>query len=467
MTVHPPGFVIAVVDDDESLRRVTQLQLQEAGYDVLTAPNGEQALLLVEEEAPALVISDLKMPGVSGLELLKKIRESFPQTSVLLITAFGTVQTAVEAMKAGAFDYITKPIDYEELVLVVNRAMEHQQLIEEVQNLRISLDRKYGFESIVGHSQALLSVLEVASRVAQRDSTVLIRGETGTGKELLARAIHQNSRRKEKPFVTINCGAIPRDLLESELFGHAKGSFTGAFAPKRGKVEMAYGGTLFLDEIGELPVELQVKLLRLIQHGEIEKVGAPGPMTVDVRIIAATHRNLQSLIEDGAFREDLYYRLAVIPLELPPLRERADDIPELVQSLFLKAKQKHDVPNLKLPPRLVPYFCGYRWPGNIRELENVIERLTVLAAADEITLNDLPESLRHEKPGDEAVHFELPPQGISLEAVEKELILKALKRFDWNQTKAAAFLDISRRTLIYRMEKYGFHKDAADALKEG
>jgi len=231
------------------------------------------------------------MPGVSGLELLmKKIREFFPQTSVLLITAFGTVQTAVAAMKAGAFDYITTPIDYEELVLVVNRAMEHQRLIEEVQNLRISLDRKYGFESIVGHSQALLSVLEVASRVAQRDSTVLIRGETGTGKELLARAIHQNSRRKEKPFVTINCGAIPRDLLESELFGHAKGSFTGAFAPKRGKVEMADGGTLFLDEIGELPVELQVKLLRLIQHGEIEKVGAPGPMTVDVRIFAATHR---------------------------------------------------------------------------------------------------------------------------------------------------------------------------------
>ena len=395
---------------------------------------------------------------------MKKIREFFPQTSVLLITAFGTVQTAVEAMKAGAFDYITTPIDYEELVLVVNRAMEHQRLIEEVQNLRISLDRKYGFESIVGHSQALLSVLEVASRVAQRDSTVLIRGETGTGKELLARAIHQNSRRKEKPFVTINCGAIPRDLLESELFGHAKGSFTGAFAPKRGKVEMADGGTLFLDEIGELPVELQVKLLRLIQHGEIEKVGAPGPMTVDVRIIAATHRNLQSLIEDGAFREDLYYRLAVIPLELPPLRERADDIPELVQSLFLKVKQKHDVPNLKLPPRLVPYFCGYRWPGNIRELENVIERLTVLAAADEITLNDLPESLRHEKPGDEAVHFELPPQGISLEAVEKELILKALKRFDWNQTKAAAFLDISRRTLIYRMEKYGFHKESTEAV---
>ena len=253
-----------------------------------------------------------------------------------MVTAFGTVQTAVEAMKAGAYDYITKPIDYEELVLVVNRAMEHQELVEEVRTLRVSLDQKYGFESIIGHSKVLLHVLEMASRVAQRDSTVLIRGETGTGKELLASAIHQNSRRKDQPFVTINCGAIPKDLLESELFGHAKGSFTGAFAPKRGKVETADGGTLFLDEIGELPVELQVKLLRLIQHGEIEKVGAPAPLKVDVRIIAATHRNLQNLIEDGAFREDLYYRLAVIPLELPPLRERTEDIPELVQSIFSK-----------------------------------------------------------------------------------------------------------------------------------
>ncbi len=457
---------ILVVDDDESLRRITQLQLEEAGYDVLTAPNGEEALKLVESESPALVVTDWKMPGLSGLDLLKKVRQSSPQTTVLMITAFGTVQTAVEAMKAGAYDYITKPIDYEELALVVNRAMEHQQLVEEVHSLRVSLDRKYGFESIIGHSKALLSVLEIASRVAQRDSTVLIRGETGTGKELLARAIHQNSLRKGKPFVTINCGAIPKDLLESELFGHAKGSFTGAVAPKRGKVEMADEGTLFLDEIGELPIDLQVKVLRFIQQGEIEKVGATGTVTVDARIIAATHRNLQSLIEDGAFREDLFYRLAVIPLDLPPLRERADDIPELVQSLFLKTKQKHNLPNLKLPPHLVPWFCGYRWPGNVRELENVIERLTVLAIGDEISLNDLPDFLRREKPASETVQLDLPPQGISLEAVEKELILKALKKFDWNQTKAAAFLDISRRTLIYRMEKYGFHRESSEAGAE-
>jgi DNA-binding NtrC family response regulator len=456
---------ILVVDDDESLRRITQLQLEEAGYEVLTASNGNEALTVIEEETPVLVITDLKMPGLSGLEVLKKVRESYPHTTVLMVTAFGTVQTAVEAMKAGAYDYITKPIDYEELVLVVNRAMERHQLLEEVRSLRVSLDQKFGFESIIGRSKLLLNVLEMASRVAQKDSTVLIRGETGTGKELLARAIHQNSRRKNQPFVTINCGAIPRDLLESELFGHAKGSFTGAFSPKRGKVETADGGTLFLDEIGELPLELQVKLLRLIQHGEIEKVGATSPATVDVRIIAATHRNLHGLIEDGTFREDLFYRLAVIPLELPPLRERTDDIPELVQALFFKAKQKQGVPNLKLPPHLVPYFCGYRWPGNVRELENVIERLTVLAVGDEITLNDLPEFLRRERPGSEAIQLELPPQGVSLEAVEKELIVKALKKFDGNQTKAAAFLDISRRTLIYRMEKHGIHREPGEAVE--
>jgi two-component system NtrC family response regulator len=451
---------ILVVDDDESLRRVTQLQLEEAGYPVLAASNGTEALVLIEEASPALVITDLKMPGLSGLELLSKIRSSRPEITVVMITAFGTVQTAVEAMKAGAYDYITKPIDYEELVLVVNRAMERQRLVEEVRTLRASLDRKYGFENIIGQSKILLQVLEMASRVALRDSTVLIRGETGTGKELFAKAIHQNSRRKDQPFVTINCGAIPKDLLESELFGHAKGAFTGAFTPKRGKVETADGGTLFLDEIGELPLELQVKLLRLIQQGEVEKVGAMSPETVDVRIIAATHRNLKNLIEDGAFREDLYYRLAVIPLELPPLRERLEDVPELVQHLFLKAKQKHDVDNLRLPPALVSRFCGYRWPGNIRELENVIERLVVLSDGEEITLNDLPEFLRREKPDTEGLHLELPAHGISLEAVEKELIEKALQKFDWNHTKAAHFLDISRRTLIYRMEKYGIQKHA-------
>lgn len=454
---------ILVVDDDESLRWVTQAQLQQSGYQVDAAANGKEALAKIQETPPDLAIADLMMPGMSGVELLKSIRADYPEIIVILVTAFGTVENAVEAMRAGAYDYITKPVNMEELRLIVGRGLEHLDLRQEVRNLRISLDKKYGFENILGQSKPLLYVLDMASRAAIATSTVLIHGETGTGKELLAKAVHFNSRRKDKPFVTINCGAIPKDLLESELFGHVRGSFTGALANKRGKVELADGGTLFLDEIGELPLELQVKMLRLIQQGEIEKLGVAGVTKVDVRIIAATHRNLQAMIEDGAFREDLYYRLAVIPLELPPLRERADDIAELVQQFFLKAKEKQGRPELVLPPPLLPYFSAYRWPGNIRELENIIERVVVLSRGDDITLNDLPEFLRRERPAAEAFHFELPPQGISLEGVEKEFIVRALEKFNWNQTHAAQFLDISRKTLIYRMEKFGLRKEQAAA----
>lgn len=446
---------ILVVDDDESLRWVTQAQLQQSGFDVGAAKNGDEALKRIAEFPPDLVITDLKMPGMSGLDLLKQIRTQYPEILVIMVTAFGTVENAVEAMKAGAYDYITKPVNMDELRMIVNRGLEHVDLREEVRALRSSLDKKYGFENILGQSKALLYVLDMANRAACATSTVLIRGETGTGKELLAKAVHFNSRRKDKPFVTINCGAIPKDLLESELFGHVKGSFTGAFANKRGKVELADGGTLFLDEIGELPLELQVKLLRLIQQGEIEKLGVAGVTGVDVRIIAATHRNLQAMVEDGTFREDLYYRLAVIPLELPPLRERAEDIPELVQHFFLEAKEKQGRPELVLPPRLVPYFSVYSWPGNVRELENIIERIVVLTRGDEITVNDLPDFLRRERQPVEALHLDLPPEGISLEAVEKELIVRALEKFNGNQTHAAQYLDISRKTLIYRMEKFG------------
>jgi two-component system, NtrC family, response regulator len=451
---------ILVADDDESLRRVTQMQLEELGYEVITAGDGSSALVRLSETRPALVITDLKMPGLSGLELLKQIRAEHPETTVIMITAFGTVATAVEAMKAGAYDYITKPIDYEQPALVVNRAMQYHHLVTEVRNLRATLDEKLGFDNIIGRSKALLHVLNMASRAAQANSTVLIHGETGTGKELLAKAIHHNSRRSAEAFVTINCGAIPKDLLESELFGHCKGAFTGASADKRGKVEMADGGTLFLDEIGDMPLELQVKLLRLIQDGQIEKVGALQLVSVDTRVIAATHRNLQAMIEDGTFREDLYYRLAVIPLQLPALRERAEDIPELVQTLFLKATQKHGKAGLKMPPALLPHFCAYRWPGNVRELENIIERLVVLTVGDEIALEDLPEFLRNERTEPDAgLRLDLPSQGISLESVERELILKALQKFHWNQTHAARYLDISRRTLIYRMDKHGIQKE--------
>jgi DNA-binding NtrC family response regulator len=450
---------VLIADDDESLRRVMQMELEELGYNVVTAADGETALQLLTESRPALVITDLRMPGLSGLDLLRQIRSEHPHITVILITAFGTVQNAVEAMKSGAYDYITKPIDHDQLAVVVGRAMEHQKLLDEVRNLRAALDEKYGFDNILGHSKALLRVLSMASRAAQSSSTVLIHGETGTGKELLAKAIHHNSPRSAQPFVTINCGAIPKDLLESELFGHHKGAFTGALAEKRGKVELADGGTLFLDEIGELPLELQVKVLRLIQEGQVDKVGSLEPGKVDVRVIAATHRNLQAMIEDGTFREDLYYRLAVIPLLLPPLRDRADDIPELVQTMFLKAARKHGRTGLKLPAGLVPHFTAYRWPGNIRELENIVERLVVLTVGDEIAYDDLPDFLRVERSELDGIRLDLPANGISLEAVERELIVKALEKFNWNKTHAARYLDLSRRTLIYRMEKFGLQKE--------
>ncbi len=457
---------ILVVDDDESLRWVTQAQLQQSGYDVAAAADGASALEQIRNAPPDLVITDLQMPGMTGLELLKAIRAEYPEIIVIMETAFGTVENAVEAMKAGAYDYITKPVNVDELRLIVNRGLEHLGLREEVRVLRSSLDKKYGFENILGQSNKLLYVLDMASRAAQATSTVLIRGETGTGKELLAKAVHFNSRRKDRPFVTINSGAIPKDLLESELFGHVKGSFTGAFANKKGKVELADGGTLFLDEIGELPLELQVKILRLIQQGEIEKLGFAGVAKVDVRIIAATHRNLQAMVEDETFREDLYYRLAVIPLELPALRERAEDIPELVQHFFLKAKEKQGRANLVLPTRMLPYFSAYTWPGNVRELENIIERIVVLSRGDEITVNDLPDFLRRERPPVEALHLDLPPHGISLEAVEKELIVRALEKFNWNQTHAAQYLDLSRKTLIYRMEKFGLKRDRVEVADD-
>jgi DNA-binding NtrC family response regulator len=451
---------ILLVDDDDNLRWVLQTQLEQMGYAVTTAADGAGALAAIDREPPSLVLTDLKMPGMSGMELLERIRREYPEIPVLIVTAFGTIQSAVQAIRSGAYDYLTKPIDYDELGISVGRVLEHFRLVQEVQALRASLDRKYGFENIIGHSKALLSVLDMAARAAQSNSTILIHAETGAGKELLARAIHFNSRRRDKPFVTINCGAIPRELLESELFGHVKGAFTGAMAHKVGKIELADRGTLFLDEIGEMPANLQVKLLRLIQQGELEKVGAATPVKVDVRFVAATHRNLSAMIEDGAFREDLYYRLAVIPLELPPLRDRSEDIPELVQHFFLKAKEEQGRPELVLPAGLLPRFQDYRWPGNVRELENVIERIVVLSRGDEITLADLPDFLRREKPAMDMLQLELPAQGISLEAVEKELIVRALDKFHGNQTHAAKYLDVSRKALIYRMEKHGIRRES-------
>lgn len=453
---------ILVVDDDTSLRRVMRMQLEEAGYQVSVASDGDEAWRMLEEVQPQLVITDLRMP-TSGLELLRRIAGSEVQPTVIVVTAFGTVETAVEAMKMGAYDYVTKPLDFDALVLVVHRAMERQNLLEEVRTLRSALDQRYGFESIVGSSKSFLRVLDQAARVSQRDTTVLIEGETGTGKELVARAVHHNSRRRNRPFVAINCGAIPRDLVESELFGYMRGSFTGALATKPGRIESANGGTLFLDEVGELPLEVQVKLLRVLQEGEVPKIGADAPVRVDVRVLAATHRNLAAMVEDGTFREDLYYRLAVVPLRIPPLRERREDLPELIDVLFQRSKERHGIPDARLSAAVRQRLIAYRWPGNVRQLENVLERLLVLSATDLIPETDLPEELLRPAPNPAAsIWLDLPEEGISLEAVERDLISRALERFGGNQTHAARYLDISRRTLIYRMEKYGLTGSASD-----
>ncbi len=453
---------ILVVDDDSSLRRVMKMQLEEAGYQVSLASDGGAAWLMLQDMQPQLIITDLRMP-TTGLELLDRIGKAGMQTTVIVVTAFGTIETAVEAMRMGAYDYVTKPLDFEALVLVVHRAMERQNLIEEVHSLRSALDRRYGFKGIVGQSKGLLRVLDQAARVAQHDATVLILGETGTGKELVARAIHQSSRRSSGPFIAVNCGAIPADLVESELFGYMRGAFTGAVTNKSGRIESADGGTLFLDEIGELPLEAQVKLLRVLQESEITKLGASTSTKVDVRVIAATHRNLTAMIEDGTFREDLYYRLAVVPLTLPPLRERREDIPELIDVLFQQAKERHGLLDVRLSPAVHQRLISYRWPGNVRQLENVLERMLLLSPTEMITLADLPEELLPSSANLTGLWSDLPEGGISLEAIERELIGRALEKFAGNQTQAARYLDISRRTLIYRMEKHGFASaDAAE-----
>lgn len=455
---------ILVVEDDESLGRVTQAQLQRIGYDTALAKDVAQAIDFLSREPRDLVICDLNLPDKSGMDLLKKIQVEFAETAVVIVTAYGTIETAVEAIKSGAYDYITKPVHPDELKALVYRVLERHRLIEEVRALRTTVDRKYGFQNIIGTSCALIHVLDSAASVAHSDATILILGETGTGKELLAKAIHFNSPRRERPFVIVSCGSIPRELLESELFGHIKGSFTGAFTHKKGKVEIADGGTVFLDEIGEMPLDLQVRVLRLVQEHEIEKIGAASSQKVNVRIIAATHRDLERRVAEGLFREDLYYRLAVIPIMLPPLRDRKDDIPLLVDEFFERNKHKNGKPGLRLPSSLMAYFEDYRWPGNVRELENLVERIVVLCRSDTVSLTDLPERLIGDRAAAaETAEIPLETQGLSLEAMERGMIVQALRKFDWNQTQAARHLEISRKTLMYRIAKYGIEREFTES----
>ncbi|MHC1697937.1 MAG: sigma-54-dependent transcriptional regulator [Geobacteraceae bacterium] len=443
---------ILVVDDDPSLRRVLEYNLQEDGYEVTVAASGSEGLQAFDKLSPALVITDLKMPGIDGFQVLREIKERSPETLVVIITAFGAVETAVEAMKLGAYDYITKPFNRAELKLVVRKALQVTSLSRENRQLREELTEKIDFRNIIGISREMEKVFRVVRKVANTDATVLITGESGTGKELVAKALHTLSSRKAAPFVPINCAAIPRDLLESELFGHVKGAFTGAVRDKPGKFTQADGGTLFLDEVGELPLDLQPKLLRALQEKIVEPVGGTQAQQLDVRVVAATNLDMEQAMRDGSFREDLYYRLSVIPIHIPPLRERKDDIPLLVK--HFAAKQ--GAGSVKFSSEAVAALVSYQWPGNVRELENTVERLLILREGDAVVLEDLPEKFRTTVKSDACgLVINLPEEGYSLEQLEQEIVLEALERNGWNQTAAARFLRIPRHVLIYRMEKYG------------
>ena len=450
-----PSTPILIVDDDDGQRRLIEFWLQEEGYATLTANDGRAGLHAFEQKSPGLVIADIRMPGMDGLDLLGRIKGINQDTPVILVTAFGTVGNAVDAMKLGAADYILKPLNPDELKLCVQRALERQQLVDENRYLRDFAETAFRFENMIGQSRKMRDVFEVATQVARRDSTVLLTGESGTGKELLAKAVHQNSLRAKKPFITINCGAIPENLIESELFGHRKGSFTGALSDRVGKFEAANEGTIFLDEIGDLTPNLQIRLLRVIQEREIDKIGYPTPLKVNVRILAATHRNLKTMVEDGQFREDLFYRLSVVTIHLPALRERKEDIALLVEHFLKKQCAKHQLPPVSISEEALQALLQHNWPGNVRELENVIEHVVVLGKGDIIKPEDLPPDIRQRKSRIANISLKLPEEGIDLEEVEKEILLQALERHHWHQTNAARYLSISRKTLIYRMEKYG------------
>lgn len=446
---------ILVIDDEEHMCWALEKGLSQEGYRVLTATRGKHGLELMRNEVPSLVILDLKMPEMDGLEVLTRAKDIFPKLPIIMITAHGTIDTAIEAMKLGATDYITKPFDLDELKLIVKQALMFSQLQTEVIFLRSELNKKYG--RIVGNSQAVQDVCTLVEKVADSNATVLITGESGTGKEVTALSIHQLSSRRDKPFVPINCAALPETLLESELFGHEKGAFTGAVARKMGRFELAHEGTLFLDEVTEMPLSMQVKLLRVLQERVFERVGGTGSVKVDVRVIAATNRDPLECIKKGTFREDLFYRLNVLPIGLPPLRERVEDIPLLALHFLDKFNPSQET---QISPDAMGLLCTYEWPGNIRELQNVIERAVILSQGNEIKTHHLPKEIqkneanKNDTPLETGLILNFPDGGISIDQVEKQLILKALEKSNGNQTKASNLLGITRSALLYRAQKY-------------
>jgi two-component system NtrC family response regulator len=451
---------ILFIDDDKAGREVALFNLRKAGYEVTPVSDGQEGLALFSPGRFDLVVTDVKMPGISGIDVLRRIRAQAPEVPVLVITAFGNVETAVEAMKEGAYDFIGKPFHRDQLLLSVERALERRRLATEVRMLRI---RASGVErEIVGSSFAMKRLLEIADKVSKTDAGILVTGESGTGKEVIARRIHIHSHRAEGPFVAINCAAIPGELLESELFGHAKGAFTGAVKERLGRFRQAQGGTLFLDEIGEIPLPLQAKLLRVLQEKVVDAVGGDAPVPVDVRIVAATNKDLQNRIRAGAFREDLYYRLNVVEVHVPSLRERPEDIPALVEHFVRELTEGRD---LTVPPRVMEELRRRPWPGNVRELKNACERMVILCQGTEVSLEDLPAPYDSSRPGKAPMISNgvdlpsLPPEGLSLVDLEKKVIESALRLKKGNMTQAAAYLRIPRHVLTYRLEKYGIRRD--------
>jgi DNA-binding NtrC family response regulator len=443
-------YKILVVDDEPNMRTVLRGILSQAGYSVVEAGDGQAALDEYEADGADLVMTDLKMPVMDGLELLGQLKET-SDVPVVMMTAHGTVETAVEAMKKGAFDYIAKPLDKDQILAVIEKALA-------VDTYRRSHDYMPGpadiFEDIVGTSRKMLELFAVIERVAPTDASVLVTGESGTGKEMFARAIHNRSKRSDKPFVAVNCAALPENLIESELFGHEKGAFTGAIDSRVGRFELADCGTIFLDEIGELPVNLQSKLLRVLQQRSFERVGGIKAVNVDVRVLAATNRDLQEEAKEGRFREDLFFRLNVVPIDIPPLRDRREDIEPLLNYFLKASSEKMNVPMKKVQPRALDAIVKYNWPGNVRELENMMERLMILSAGEEIGLDDLPSEIVSPSLDGKALDLKSATAD-SRTRTEKQLIVDALERTGGNRTKAARILGISRRTLQHRLNDYG------------
>ena len=444
---------VLVVDDDPGHRAMLRATLRAAGYDVVEAGDGQQALERVDDQTPDLVLLDLRMPRMDGITALGQLREVNPALPIVIMTAYGSVDTAVDALKAGAYDYLTKPLDTDELLLSIARTLEHFELKAENQALRDRLGVGAGFASIIGRSRAMRELVEVLQAAAPSDANIILTGDSGTGKDLVARAIHDASERGEGPFVAVSCAAIPGSLLESELFGHERGAFTGAVRRHLGKFEQADGGTIFLDEIGDMPTELQAKLLRVLQSRQVERVGGEGQVGVDVRVISATNADLAAAMAEGAFRQDLYYRLAVIPVHLPGLSQRQADIPLLADHFLAQYSRRNNRTLRGFTPRAMDALTHYAWPGNVRELENAVERAVILSQGEFIDTDGLPEAIRRHREDEDEGSGVRP--GHSVEEVMRELVLKTLEQTDGNRTEAARLLGISRQTLLTRLKEYG------------